>query len=149
MKTWTIEATLQKLNELQPNTQPKWGGMSAQRMVEHLTDTLLIASGKKTMTLLVPEEKLPKMQAYLESDKPMARNIEVPFAKAETPLRNEDMAAAIDEFTEEWVAFQEAHEAEGFKTVHPYYGALYLRQWELLHEKHIQHHFTQFGLVAD
>ena len=143
-----IETILNKLSTLEETQKPVWGSMSAQRMVEHLTDSVKVASGKIIIDLLIPEEKIEKMQLFLASDKPMARNIEVPFAKKDTELRHSEIDLAIDELTEEWCDFQELFEEnENMKTVHPYYGALNYEQWKRLHSKHFTHHFEQFGLI--
>ena len=143
-----IETILNKLSTLEETQKPVWGSMSAQRMVEHLTDSVKVANGKIIIDLLIPEEKIEKMQLFLASDKPMAKNIEVPFAKKDTELRHSEIDLAIDELTEEWCDFQELFEEnENMKTVHPYYGALNYEQWKRLHSKHFTHHFEQFGLI--
>jgi hypothetical protein len=120
--------------------------MSAQRMIEHLSDSLRIASGKDQFPLEVPEEKLEKMKAFLLSDKPMARNIEVPFAANNTPLRHEEIELAIDEFLLEWIDFEEHFADESQTEVHPYYGPLNFDEWCMLNQKHLTHHFEQFGI---
>lgn len=142
-----ISEIIQKLDKLKPDSKPLWGNMSAQRMVEHLTDTLKIASGKTKFPLEIPEDRIEKMQAFLESDKPMARNIDVPFAKKDTELRHEEIELAIDEFLLEWIDFEEHFaDDENATELHPYYGNLNFEQWSRLHAKHLTHHFEQFGI---
>lgn len=141
---------LDYMNQLTPETQPKWGKMSAHRMVEHLTDTLRIASGKNPQALAIPEDRIPRMVEFLNSDKPMAQNIAVPFATEEmnATLRNEELELAIDEFVDEWLYFEELFTSnEGHTAIHPYYGPLNYDQWLRLSQKHHTHHFTQFGLI--
>lgn len=136
------------LDKLSADKKPLWGSMSAQRMVEHLTDTIKVASGKEKQSLLVPEDKIEKMQAFLYSDKPMARGIEVPFAPKDKELRNEEIELAIDEFLLEWIDFENYFESNpNAKTTHAYYGDLNYDQWLLLHAKHLTHHFEQFELI--
>lgn len=143
-----ITYLVELLDKLSPDTKPSWGHMNAQQMVEHLSDSIKISSGKLILPLEVPEEKIPKMQAFLESDKAMAKNIEVPFAKKDTPLRHEELALAIDEFLLEWIDFEEFFgENPESRTSHPYYGPLNYEQWLRLHAKHFTHHFEQFGLI--
>lgn len=143
-----ITEIIQLLDKLNPETAPKWGSMSPQRMVEHLTDTIKIASGKSKFPLEIPEDRIEKMQAFLNSDKPMAKNIEVPFAKKDEELRHEEIELAIDEFLLEWMDFEEHYaEVPGRTELHPYYGDLNYDQWCQLHSKHITHHFEQFGLI--
>jgi hypothetical protein len=143
-----LETVLTHLNKLKAETKPAWGKMSAQRMVEHLTDTLRIATGENPQELLIPEDKVERMVAFLYSDKPMAQNMEVPFAKEGTPLRHEELELAVDEFVDVYLEFQElfAQNPE-LKTVHAYYGPLDYEQWNLLNKKHLTHHFTQFGIL--
>lgn len=143
-----ISEIIPKLDKLTLETKPFWGDMSAQRMVEHLTDTIKIASGKIKFPLEVPEDKIEKMQAFLDSDKPMARGIVVPFAKKNEELRNEEIELAIDEFLLEWLDFDEHYaENESRTEAHPYYGQLNYQQWCRLHSKHLTHHFEQFGIL--
>jgi hydroxymethylglutaryl-CoA reductase len=142
-----ISEIIQKLDTLNADSQPIWGEMSAQRMVEHLTDTIKMASGKVKFPLVVPEDKFEKMLAFLDSDKPMARNIEVSFAKKSENLRNEEIELAIDEFLLEWIDFEEHYSIDSNRTeLHPYYGPLNYVQWCKLHAKHLAHHFAQFGI---
>jgi hypothetical protein len=143
-----LETVLAHLNKLTPEAKPAWGKMSAQRMVEHLTDTLRIATGEQPQQLLIPEEKVERMVAFLYTDKPMAQNMEVPFAKEGTPLRHEELELAIDEFVDVYLEFQELFAGNPeLKTVHAYYGPLNYEQWDLLNKKHLTHHFTQFGII--
>jgi len=117
-------------------------------MIEHLSDCIYMSCGIGNHELLIPEEKIKGMQAFLISDKEMPQNIQVPFAKENTPLRNTDIELALDEFTMAWVDFEEMYSEDSKKTaLHPYYGNLNYEQWLLLHSKHFTHHFTQFGLV--
>lgn len=143
-----ITVIIPLMDELSPDAKPLWGGMSAQRMIEHLSDTIRIATGKDQFPLEIPEVKIERMQAFLESDKPMGRNIEVSFAGKDTELRNEEIELAIDEFLLEWIDFENFFiENPGATTLHPYYGHLNYEQWLLLHQKHLTHHFEQFGLL--
>lgn len=145
---WNLENTLQTLDKLSESTKPEWGSMGAQRMVEHLTDTLGIATGNNPQVLQIPEDKIERMQGFLETDKPMARNLEVPFAGKNVPLRNEELSTAIDEFVDEWLLFEEIFESQpGHTSLHPFYGQLNFDQWRKLNDKHLNHHFEQFKLI--
>lgn len=143
-----LEYLLTKLESLEATTTPTWGEMSAQRMVEHLCDALYMSCGIGTFELEVPEDRIEKMQLFLASDKPMAQNIRVSFAKAETPLRNENMELALDEFATAFVDFMETFEENpSFTALHPFYGVLDYEKWNQLHAKHFAHHFKQFELI--
>ncbi|PHR47700.1 MAG: hypothetical protein COA32_07015 [Fluviicola sp.] len=143
----SLEEILPLINKLDDQAKPNWGSLTPQGMVEHLTDTLKIASGETRYKLVIPEEKLESMQRFLETDKEMVRNIEVPFAPKVRELRNESISDAIDEFVEQWIAFEEHYENEGTRELHPFYGDLNFDQWKKLNSKHLTHHFKQFGLI--
>ncbi len=141
-------AFLEILKNLDEKKLASWGKMTPQRMIEHLSDCIYMSCGIGNHELLIPEEKIKGMQAFLISDKEMPHNIQVPFAKENTPLRNTDIELALDEFTMAWVDFEEMYSEDSKKTaLHPYYGNLNYEQWLLLHSKHFTHHFTQFGLM--
>ena len=141
-------AFLEILENLDEKKSASWGKMTPQRMIEHLSDCIYMSCGIGNHELLIPEEKIKGMQAFLISDKEMPQNIQVPFAKENTPLRNTDIELALDEFTMAWVDFEEIYSEDSKKTaLHPYYGNLNYEQWLLLHSKHFTHHFTQFGLM--
>jgi hypothetical protein len=143
-----LEVVLPIFDKLTETTPALWGTMSSQRMVEHLVDVIRIATGENPQDLLMEEEKIPSMLRFLDSDKPMARDIQVPFATKEMPLRNEELALAIDEYTEAWISLEELFETNpAYTSVHPYYGSLNFDQWKRLHAKHLTHHFNQFGLL--
>lgn len=143
----SLEDILPLLNKLNDQEKPLWGSLTPQGMVEHLTDTLKIASGEIKQKLVIPSEKIESMQRFLETDKEMVRNIEVPFAPKERVLRNESISDAIDEFAEQWIAFEEHFENEETTELHPFYGDLNFDQWKKLNSKHLTHHFKQFSLI--
>lgn len=143
----SLESMLMRLNKLQSDTSPQWGNMSAQQMVEHLSEMLRMSTGKIQLPLEIEESKIERMQDFLRSDKPMAKNIKVAFVSEQPKLRNEELELAIDEFVEEWLFFEETYaDHPNFTALHPYYGELNEELWRLLHAKHFEHHFEQFGI---
>lgn len=144
-----LETVLPILEKLTPTTKPVWGTLTAQGMVEHLTDTINLANGNAPFSkLLIPEDKVESMQLFLLTDKEMVRNVEVPFAPKERVIRHEELELAIDELVDAWMQFEEHFENNPSKTEnHPFYGQLNFEQWLALHKKHLTHHFKQFGLV--
>lgn len=143
-----LEAMLAQLMLLKPTSKPAWGEMNAQRMVEHLADGLYMSVGHGKFELEVPEDRIERMQAWLETDKPMAKGVQVSFALPNTPLRNDELETAIDEFTEAFLMFLDYYEEHPAQTnLHPNYGQLNFNQWQKLHSKHFAHHFEQFGLI--
>ena len=112
-------AFLEILENLDENKVASWGKMTPQRMLEHLSDGIFMSCGMGNHELLISEEKIKGMQAFLVSDKEMLQNIQVPFAKENTPLRNSDIELALDEFTMAWVDFEEMYSQDQKNSASP------------------------------
>ena len=139
-----------KLSALDGSTPPKWGKMSVQQMIEHMSDYVRIANGRTPMTTITAEENIPKMQAFLESEKPMRENTPNPLLPDVPPAaRHATKEAAIAELQGELDHFFAVHEQEaGRATPNPFFGTLdFDRQVQLLY-KHGTHHLRQFGVEA-
>ena len=143
-----LELILKYLSKLDRDQKPKWGTMNAQGMVEHLSDSIRIATGELDFKLEIPETAIPKMQAFLASEKPMPIDFKPPFVPEKIKLRNEELELAVDEFTQVWLNYEAYYANSNDAAVsHPYYGPLNYDQWQRLHAKHITHHLKQFDLL--
>lgn len=145
----TLDSLISNIDNLKADTKPQWGKMSAQHMAEHLSATLWISSGKVKVTCFTPENRLPAMRAFLESDKPMPRNFVSPAIGEDlTPLQFSSFNEAANDLKSAYQAFKlhfnEHPEAE---VTNPAFGDLNFAQWQKFHTKHITHHFSQFGLI--
>ena len=139
---------LDALDRLTISKKPVWGKMTAQEMVEHLSDLLIMSRGLNNFTPNENDETFARRQQFLYSDKEMARNIVIPFRKDIIELRHNELELSIDEFTIEWLNFIEYYEENpGATETHPYYGELDFEKWGKLHVKHFKHHFQQFELI--
>lgn len=152
LKTTFIRETFpQKLAELQSDTKPLWGVMTAQHMVEHLGGAFAMSRGKFNLPLVIPEERIPKAVAWLRSDKPFGKHVNGIGLKPGQlmPLRFADLEEAKEKTTsqiDKFYAFMATLE-EGKTFLHPAFGELPAEDWEQFHYKHIYHHLTQFGLL--
>jgi hypothetical protein len=62
--------------------------MSAQQMVEHITDVFCVSSGKIQFPITTPQPLLDKAKAFLNSDKMFRENTKSPVLPEEpTPAR--------------------------------------------------------------
>lgn len=137
------------LQNLDENAPRKWGKMTVQQMIEHMSDYVRIASGKTAMDIVTPEEKLPRMQGFLTSEKQFPENTpNVLMPDEPAPARHATKQEAIAELQAEINDFFSIHEAEaGKKTPNPFFGLLdFDHQVQLLH-KHATHHLRQFGAM--
>jgi hypothetical protein len=143
------EILFQKLATLGSESQPEWGLMSAQHMVEHLSSLFLFTIEKIKGVSFYSEEKLQQNYDYLIRDKqPFRLNVELPGLEEPKPLRFDSLEAAIEilrGFVNKFYAF--FIEDKNKKTMHPAIGMLNFEDWEWNHYAHARYHLIQFGLV--
>ena len=138
------------LSDLPADAQGKWGKMNAQQMVEHVTAFFKVSSGKLHFPLVSSAEHLPKLKAFLLSDKEFRENTKAPssvIGEDPLPVRTNNMAEAIAGLQDSINDFVDYFEDDSYKTtLHPVFGELNFSEWVLLHYKHLLHHAKQFGL---
>lgn len=149
--TFLKTAFLPLLKRVTADTQPRWGKMTLQQMIEHFADAVHIAAGKlPDLPIVTPAENLPKMQAFIMSDKPFRENTRNPLLpEIPAPVRHpsielalEELQAALDAF------FNEFETTENLMTRNPLFGDLNFDMNVQLLYKHALHHLRQFGVDA-
>lgn len=149
MKRSSFEQELPALlDKLEPDTKAAWGLMTPQHMVEHLIITWKISRGRVQVPLS-SDKALDKKQAWLMTDEPYQRNIEIPGLQGKlAPLRFPDLETAKAALLEEVKLFHAYYdEKPEARHINPIFGEINREQWHQLHFKHVRHHFTQFGLL--
>jgi oxepin-CoA hydrolase/3-oxo-5,6-dehydrosuberyl-CoA semialdehyde dehydrogenase len=156
------QSTFKEINEdviksafakLTPDSQPAWGVMTAQHMVEHLEMGYRIAAGQhQDFEVATPEEYLEKTAATLWNYKKMPRGHKMPLMKKDgtlEELKHDNLETAKEKMLE---ARQEY--LDYFKrnpkavTKNAVFGELSKYEWYLLERKHLNHHFEQFQISA-
>ncbi len=139
---------VQLIQKIPANTQPVWGKMNLQQMIEHLAEYVAMAYGNPEMQLITEEEKVPKIQEWLKTEKPFKENTPnsllpdtpppVEFATREEAI--EDLQLELNNF------FQEFDTTKKKYVMNPFMGELdYGMSIQLLY-KHATHHLRQFGV---
>ena|SRR5438309_8678545 len=137
------------LKSIPEDAAPRWGKMAPQQMVEHFTESVRIAAGTfPDVPHLTPAENLPKMQAFLMSDKPFRENTQNPMVpETPAPVRHASMAEALNELQNTLDDFFQAfYGNEKFTTHNPFFGELNFEMNVQLLYKHAVHHLRQFGV---
>lgn len=136
------------LTGLDASTPRKWGKMNVQQMIEHMSDYVRVASGRNVLPSTTPEENLPRVRAFLESEKPFRENTpNALMSEDPKPVKHADKADAISELQAEIDHFFAVHENEPGRTApSPFFGVLNFDQQVQLLYKHSTHHLRQFGL---
>lgn len=139
---------IDKLKKIDPATKPLWGKMNLHQMIEHMSYSLRQANGKDTYDCVTPEENIPRMQAFLMSDKPFKENTPNQLLPdtPDAPKRN-DIDDALVELKMETEDFFRAFEKTPDRTItNPFFGDLNYDMWVQLLHKHAWHHLKQFGV---
>ncbi len=138
------------LQQLHPETPPRWGKMNVQQMIEHYAgDAVRTASGRLKMEkIITPPENLQRMRDFMMSEKPFKENTKNPLLGEEpAPLRFKTVQAAIGALQQELIYFFEAFEKNPrLITRNPFFGDLDFEQNVQLLYKHALHHLRQFGV---
>ncbi|MEC5157869.1 oxepin-CoA hydrolase/3-oxo-5,6-dehydrosuberyl-CoA semialdehyde dehydrogenase [Chryseobacterium sp. MP_3.2] len=141
-----------KLTHLTEKTLPKWGRMKAQEMLEHLEATMKYSTGELvTDECKTPQEHLEFYQDSLYDFRKMPKDYPAPFLEeGKLPeLKYKNLEEAKTHFIESvknyQIYYRENPEAEH---LHFVFGTLNKEMMELFHQKHLTHHFEQFGLLA-
>ncbi|MCB0697125.1 MAG: DinB family protein [Chitinophagaceae bacterium] len=136
------------LGTIKANEPARWGKMNAQQMIEHMRYAFMEAAGKYDRTILTAEEHLPKMYAFMMSEKPFRENTPNQLLPNEPePLEYEDIPRALEALkTEIENFFHEFANHPDKKVTNPFFGHLNFEEWVQLLHKHSWHHLKQFGV---
>ena len=138
-----------KLNALAESTQPKWGKMTAQHLVEHMEFFTQMALGNIETEITTPEKYMEKTQDSLWDYRSMLKEFDHPaLKKGEVEdLRFGNLEEAKDAFWKAYEAleiwFKENPKGTVKNTV---FGWLTKYEFQLLNRKHWAHHLEQFGV---
>ncbi|MBK7764531.1 MAG: DinB family protein [Bacteroidetes bacterium] len=138
----------QLLTNLDVNTPPLFGKMNVHQMIEHMTDSIAIASGRIIEPNHQAEDLTAKMKNFMMSDKPFRDNTPNPLMP-DTPLtpRHILIVDSINELQLEIAAFIDNFKDDADKKVtNPFFGDLNFEEWTHLLHKHALHHLRQFGM---
>ena len=140
------------LKNLKEDTQPKWGLMKPQNMIEHLLITLQYSNGKKQISQRTTEEEgLKAKQAVIYSDVALSKGMKSPLlGEGPAPFEFATLDEAKNNLNKELDAFELYYEDNPNATcIQPRLGPLNKNEWIILHSKHFTHHFQQFGLIEE
>jgi hypothetical protein len=138
------------LKKIPSDTQPKWGKMTLQQMIEHFTESVRIASGKIVHNdIVTPSEHLQRMRDFAISDKPFRENTVNPLMpEVPAPVKNPSVEDAIKELASELDFFFAVFEKNNLQvTRNPFFGDLNYEENVQLLYKHALHHLKQFGVI--
>lgn len=139
-----IEKTLAQLTETSTRL---FGQMTPQHMLEHLSITFKLSSGRIAIPEFEPNEKqLGYKHQLLATDMEFPKGIRAPGLPAELlPLRFESLQIAKEKLIQAINEFENTFSTQpDLMTFHPRFGKLTYEEWKIFHDKHVKHHLGQF-----
>lgn len=147
-KDFLTKGVLELLKNLKADTEPSFGLMTAQHMVEHLSWTLKVCTKRVGEVENPPTKRQLGFQKFIEngaifqhrpSDKTKADLPELKFESLEKAIAQVEIA--IERFYTHFEA------NPSFKSYNDFFGELNFEQLELFNYSHYRFHFWQFGLI--
>ena len=138
------------LSELKKDTPRKFGKMSAQHMVEHLSYAMTFSNGKDPQQLMVHERLARAIKHHtINTSEEMGIGFKAPMLGDEPPpLLHGSLETAIEQLKKEMQDFDNYFKnSPKAKFISPVLGELDHAEWIIFHNKHFTHHFKQFGLL--
>ena len=136
------EAMVRRLRTLTPEHQRRWGKMMAHQMLCHVSDQMRVALGDLSTTPYGPLLSGQFARCY-------AIHTPLPWPKGRVRTSPEMLTtkpAAWDADVRSCEELIARFGRERPAAVHPRFGRLSPREWSILAAKHLDHHFTQFGV---
>ncbi|WP_211748686.1 DUF1569 domain-containing protein [Paenibacillus sp. Marseille-Q4541] len=136
---------LDRIDQLRPNSQPRWGKMDVAQMLAHCSSFQDIAMGNSTSArswIGILIGKFVKPIVY--NDKPLPKNMStiptlIIVDKREFEIEKEILKQKI-------IMFQSNGPEKCTKHPHPFFGKLTSEEWGKCIYKHLDHHLKQFDV---
>lgn len=142
----TTDSVLARLEKISANTQPLWGKMNVAQMLAHLNVAYDFSNGKlETKNSWLAKIMLKTfVKKIVVGDKPYTKNSRTApdfliTDSKEFEIEKVKLIANIKETEEKGKDHFEGKESASF-------GPLTAKEWSNMFYKHLDHHFTQFGV---
>lgn len=141
-----VDTQIERLNQLTENTIPQWGKMNAGQMLAHLCVSYDMAfTNKYTKPNILARWILKKLvKPGVVGPKPYPKNSRTAPQFIINDARNfEEEKANLIGYLQKVSDLGEDHFDDKF---YHSFGKMKAAEWNVLFGKHLEHHFTQFGI---
>ena len=136
---------MNRIHQLTPQTQAKWGKMSVAQMLYHCNEALGTATGEVQLkTPFVLKLLQPLIKKVVMSAKPYKPNM--PTAKEFIVRLEKDFEEEKKSLLNRLETFIAKGEKDCDGRTHPAFGKLSSYEWGYSQWKHFDHHLRQFGV---
>jgi len=135
-------AVVRRLRTLTPQHQRRWGKMLVHQMLCHVSDQMRVALGD------LPSRPYGKLLSG-QLARWYAIHTPLPWPRGKVRTSPEMLTAKPAAWEADIRSCEELIARFGRErpvAVHPRFGRLSPREWSILAAKHLDHHFTQFGV---
>ncbi|MEQ8330402.1 MAG: DUF1569 domain-containing protein [Longimicrobiales bacterium] len=138
------QALIARVRQLSPDRQRRWGRMEVGQMVAHVSDQLRMAVGEVGIQAVRGPFRFRPMRYLivhlLPWPKGRAKAPPEAFTTSPTTLDADcrTLVALIERFA--------ATPPEQLAPLHPLFGRMTSRDWDVLSYRHLDHHLRQFGV---
>ncbi len=141
----TTSTVLSRLEKLSSETQPQWGKMNASQMLAHLNVAYDMTYTPKTKNSAFKKWMLKLfLKKIVTGEKPYPKNSRT---APEFIIKGD---RDFDKVKAQFITYVEQTEKNGVSYFEgrdsPSFGPMTAKEWSNLFYKHIEHHFTQFGI---
>lgn len=142
----TIDQFAERIRALSQQSKPEWGKMTVYQMLKHCSENEKINLRINSYKRLIPGILFGRMvmNKIVKNDSPMTKNN--PTHPALKIKGDGDIDAQKTELISLLNCYPTANKTELKNLVHPFFGKLSLKEWEIYIYKHMDHHLRQFGV---
>jgi hypothetical protein len=136
---------LERLDRITPASVRGWGKMSVSQMMAHCSEALEVACGNKRHSrMFIGRVMSPFFKSGFYSDRPLPKNS--PTVPQLVIREEPDFALQKQRLRQLIEAFSAGGPAKVTTYPHSFFGNLTPEQWSKGMFKHMDHHFSQFGV---
>ena len=136
-----------RLGQLEPQSERRWGKMTAAQMLAHCSVSMQWAVGEVVPEkLALPARLMGRLVKPLvfRNDDPMRKNS--PTARSLIVADERDFGSERDRLSGLIDKFAAAGPAGCTSNPHSFFGRMTAEEWAILMYKHLDHHLRQFGV---
>ncbi len=142
----TVDQFIERLEQLTPYSKPEWGKMTVYQMLKHCTENEKMNLREKSYKRLLPGRLFGRMvmNKIVKDDRPMSKNNPThPALKIKSVGDFETQRLELISLLRR---YPNSSKTDLENLVHPFFGKLTLKEWEIYIYKHLDHHLRQFGV---